>query len=120
MAYNIKLADRVRTYLRSIPDLKIEERKMFRGLAFLVHGKMCINVSGVNLMCRFHPLLQQDVARKPGFQSMIMKGRKYQGYCYVSLVGYESKKDFEYWIKLCLDFNGKAKTTKRKAGSRTT
>ena len=53
MAYDTKLADRIREYLAEIPNLKIEEKKMFRGLTFMVNGKMCINVSGENLMCRF-------------------------------------------------------------------
>ncbi len=30
MAYNTKLADRVKEYLANIPKLKIEEKKMFR------------------------------------------------------------------------------------------
>lgn len=114
MAYSIELADRVRKYLRSAPDLKIEEKKMFRGLSFLVNGKMCVNVSGENLMCRFDPEIQHEVSGKVGYQPMIMKGREYQGYCYVSEEGYKSKANFEYWLKLCLGFNEKAKASKRK------
>lgn len=49
MAYDTKLADRIREYLVKDPQRKIEEKKMFSGLAFLVNGKMCINVSGKNL-----------------------------------------------------------------------
>ena len=114
MAYCIELADRIRTHLRAIPNLKIEEKKMFRGLAFLVNGKMCINVSGENLMCRYDPTLKNEVSKKVGFEPMIMKGREYEGYCYISKNGYESKADFEYWLGLCLKFNEKAKATKRK------
>jgi len=114
MAYSIELADRVRKHLRSVPGLNIEEKKMFRGLAFLVNGKMCVNVSGQNLMCRFDPELQPLVSERAGFQRMIMKGREYQGYCYVSEEGYKSNTNFEYWMKLSLDFNEKAKTSKRK------
>jgi TfoX/Sxy family transcriptional regulator of competence genes len=58
MAYSTKLADRVREYLFRLPDLQIEEKKMFGGLAFLVNGKMCVNISGENLMCRFDPGLK--------------------------------------------------------------
>lgn len=57
MGYNIKLAERVRTYLLDLPKLKIEEKKMFGGLAFIVRGKMCVNVSGENLMCRFRGIV---------------------------------------------------------------
>ena len=40
MAYDTLLADRVRKYLAEFPKLEIEEKEMFRGLAFLVNGKM--------------------------------------------------------------------------------
>ncbi|HEY0651929.1 MAG TPA: TfoX/Sxy family protein [Chryseosolibacter sp.] len=114
MAYSTVLADRVRDYLGSIPKLKVEEKAMFRGLAFMVKGKMCVNVSGENLMCRFEPALEEEVSARPGFLPMIMRGRQLKGYCYVSEDGYRSKGNFEYWIKLCLDFNEKAKASKKK------
>ena len=114
MAYSTKLAERIRTYLESIPKIKVEEKEMFRGLAFLVNGKMCLNVSGDNLMCRYDPAMESEVAERTGFQPMIMKGKQLRGYCYVSEDGYKSKANFEYWLKLCLDFNEKAKASKKK------
>lgn len=113
MAYDTKLADRIREYLVDIPNLEIEEKKMFRGLTFMVNGKMCVNVSGESLMCRFDPNLQEVVAEKKGFQTMIMKGREYKGYCYISPDGIKTKKDFEYFVNLCLDFNKRAKSSKK-------
>jgi TfoX/Sxy family transcriptional regulator of competence genes len=113
MPYNINLADRIRAYLTQIPNLEIEEKKMFRGLTFMVNGKMCVNVSNDNLMCRFNPTLQEEIAAKNGYQPMIMKGREYKGYCYISPEGCKSKKDFQYFINLCLDFNNIAKASKK-------
>lgn len=117
MAYSIKLADRIRTYLEGIPNLKVEEKQMFSGLAFLVNGKMCVNVSHENLMCRFDPALENEVAEQIGFLPMIMKGKQLRGYCYVGEEGYKSKANFEYWLKLCLDFNKKARASKMKKTS---
>lgn len=113
MAYNIKLAERVRTYLTKFPPLTIEEKKMFSGLAFLVNGKMCINVSGENLMCRFDPDLTPSLETKTGFTPVIMKGSELKGYCYVEPAGFTNKKDFEFWMKLCLDYNDRAKASKK-------
>jgi TfoX/Sxy family transcriptional regulator of competence genes len=113
MSYDTKLADRIREYLAGFPKLTIEEKKMFSGLAFIVNGKMCINVSHDNIMCRFDPALQEEVAEKNGFLPMIMKGRELRSYCYVSPEGYTKKKDFEYWVNLCLSFNVKAKASKK-------
>jgi TfoX N-terminal domain len=114
MAYDLKLADRIRKSLSAVPKIKVEEKKMFRGTTFMVNGKMCVSVSGDNLMCRFDPALQKEVMEKPGFQPMIMKGREYKGYGYINPEGIKSKKNFDYWMGLCLDFNDKAKSSKKK------
>ena len=113
MTYDTLLADRVREYLAEFPKLEIEEKEMFRGLAFLINGKMCVNVSGQNLMCRFDPILTEELSEKTGFLQMIMKGKEYKGYCYVEPIGTKNKNDFEFWINLCLDFNDKAKSSKK-------
>ena len=113
MGYDTKLADRIREYLAGIPNLEIEEKKMFRGLTFMVNGKMCVNVSGENLMCRFDPSLLDEVAERNGYQSMIMNGKVYKGYCYISPEGIKANIDFEYFINLCLEFNKTAKASKK-------
>ena len=114
MAYNLKLANRIRSYLDGFHGVRVEEKEMFKGLAFMVNGKMCINVSGDHLMCRYDPVLEEEVAERNGFIPMIMKGKQLRGYCYVSEEGFKSKASFEYWLKLCLDFNARAKASKRK------
>jgi TfoX/Sxy family transcriptional regulator of competence genes len=112
MAYDEKLVDRIRESLSSIPH--VEEKKMFRGITFMVNGKMCVCVSGNEMMCRFDPALQETVAEKNGFRTMIMKGREYKGYGYVDQQVIKSKKDFDYWINLCLEFNSKAKASRKR------
>ncbi|MBS1744848.1 MAG: TfoX/Sxy family protein [Bacteroidetes bacterium] len=114
MAYDIQLADRVRAYIAQFPNLKIEEKRMFGGLAFLVNGRMCVNVSGDNLMCRFSPIKTEELSKKAGFLQMVMRGKIYRGYCYVEPKGIRTKKDFEFWINECLAFNKEAKTSKQK------
>lgn len=116
MPYNEKLAERLREALAHIP--KVEEKKMFRGLAFLVNGKMCVNVSGEEMMCRFDPELQETLAKRKGFRTMVMKGRVYKGYGYVSQEGIQFKKNFEFWLNQCLAFNSKAKASKKKVKKR--
>jgi TfoX/Sxy family transcriptional regulator of competence genes len=114
MGYSAELAERIRSYLALVSDIKVEEKEMFKGLAFLVNGKMCVNVSGEDLMCRYDPELEAEVAERPGVRPMIMKKRQLRGYCYVSEDGYRSISNFEYWLKLCLDFNKLAKASKKK------
>lgn len=114
MNYDIQLANRVREYLAVKPQLDIEEKAMFGGLAFMVNGKMCVNVSGSRLMCRFDPALEDIIAEKPGYEPMIMKGKNLKGYCYVDPIGFKSKKEFEYWVNVCLDYNDHAKSSKKR------
>lgn len=111
MAYNEKLADRLREALSHLP--KVEEKKMFRGVTFMVNNKMCVCVSGEELMCRFDPALHDTVSEKNGFRTMLMKGREYKGFGYVTPDAIKSKKDFDFWINLCLEFNSKAKASKK-------
>jgi TfoX/Sxy family transcriptional regulator of competence genes len=113
MAYDTILAARVRTYLSGIPAIEIEEKEMFGGLAFLINGKMCVNISGENLMCRFDLSLQEQLEKKAGYYPMIMKGREIAGYCYVEPDGLKDRKDLGFWLKHCLNFNDQAKASKK-------
>lgn len=113
MAFDASLATRVRDYLHARPQYLVSEKKMFGGLAFLVHGKMCVNVSGDRLMCRFDPQKTELLAKRPGFEPMVMRGKKLSGYCYVSPEGFDLDRDFDYWLKLCLDYNAAAVASKR-------
>lgn len=113
MAYNTELAERVRQKLDEFQYLKIVEKNMFGGLAFMINDKMCINVSGDRLMCRFDPKIQEEITKKIGYQKMIMRGKEYNGYCYVSSEGFRAEEDFNYWVNICLKFNEKAKSSKK-------
>jgi TfoX/Sxy family transcriptional regulator of competence genes len=116
MAYDEKLADRIREALQHLPN--VEEKKMFRGITFMVNGKMCLSVSGEEMMCRFDPALQDAVAEKNGFRVMRMKEREYKGYGYISKDALKSKKDFGYWVSLALEFTKRAKAAKKKRKSK--
>ncbi|MDB5014671.1 MAG: methyltransferase, partial [Daejeonella sp.] len=90
----------------------MEEKRMFGGLAFMVDGKMCISAGTDRMMCRIDPELHEEVIKKEGCQTVMMKGRKYKGYVYVSVVNIQNDAEFDYWLKLALDFNKRAKPSK--------
>jgi TfoX/Sxy family transcriptional regulator of competence genes len=112
MAYNEKLADRVREALEGVK--KVEEKKMFRGITFMVNGKMCVSVGGDELMCRIDPSVYEAALERGGCRPMIHGGRTMKGFVFVNEHGYKSPKDFNYWIGLALEFNKKAKASKKK------
>lgn len=115
MAYDLELAGILRQHLSNMaPSQRVEEKKMFKGVSFLVDGKMCMGISGNQLMVRFDPALQMEVEHKAGFSPMWMKERKYKGYGYIDQNSLLSEPDWRYWIGLCLDFNPRAKASKSK------
>lgn len=67
MIYDLKLVDRIREYLVKFSKLNVEEKEMFRGLTFMVNDKMCISVSGENMMCRFDPFCMRKLPKKVAF-----------------------------------------------------
>ena len=113
MAYDVRLVDTVREFLAETPDIEIEEKVMFGVLNFLVNGKTCVCVSGDNLMLRFDPKLQEQLSKRDGYERMLMKGKEYYGYCYINPSGFKNRKDFEYLIGLCLDYNKISKSSKK-------
>jgi len=112
MAYDEKLADRVREII-SVTHKNVEEKKMFGGLCFMVNGKMCIGVEKDKLMCRIDPLLYDEALEKDGCREMDFTGKPMKGYVYVEEEGFKKSKDLKYWVGLCLDFNKKAKKSKK-------
>jgi TfoX/Sxy family transcriptional regulator of competence genes len=116
MAFNEKLADRIREALVHLPN--VEEKYMFGGVCFMVNKKMCIGVVKDEMMCRIDPSLEEDVLERVGCRPMDFTGRPMKGYVYISEDGMKTKKTFDYWINLCLDFNLKAKASKKKKNTK--
>ena len=112
MAYNEKLTARIREALAHLP--KVEEKRMFRGVTFMVNNKMCITAGDNKIMCRIDPAIHEEIIKRKGCETVKMKGREYKGYGYISQDALKSKKDFNFWIQLCLDFNSRAKASAKK------
>jgi TfoX/Sxy family transcriptional regulator of competence genes len=107
MALNPALTKRVRDLLGNM--VQVEEKKMFRGIAFMVNGKMCVTVGDNRLMCRIDPLMHEEVILRPGVSTVKMKGRDYFGWIYVDESVVAEKRKLAYWIKLALKYNEKIK-----------
>lgn len=112
MAYNQVLKDRVKTALTHAPHVK--EKQMFGGIAFMVNGKMCISVGKDRIMCRIDPAIHGQTLKRKGCETVKMGGREYRGFVYVNEDGLRLKRDFDYWISLSLDFNNRAKISKKR------
>ena len=112
MGINEKIANRIREGLMNVK--KLEEKKMFRGMCFMVNGKMCICVSDEEIMCRVGPDKFEEALEKNGCRPMIHNGKAMKGFVFADETVLKSKKELDYWINICLEFNKKAKAAKKK------
>ncbi len=112
MAYNEILAERVRQILAST-DLQVEEKKMMGGLTFMVNGKMCIGILKDDLMARIAPEEYENALVKNGCGQMDFTGRPMKGFVFIDPEGTDRDEELEYWVKLALDFNPRAKASKK-------
>lgn len=112
MAYNEKLADRVREELASTG--KVEEKKMMGGLTFMVNGKMCVGVLNDDLMLRIAPEEYEQALEKTGCREMDFTGKPMKGFVFVNSDGTKSKKSLNDWVSLALTFNKRVKASKKK------
>ena len=113
MAYNEKLADMTRELI-SLTHKKVEEKRMFGGLCFMVNDKMCVGVEKERLMVRIDPALTDEVLEKDGCKPMDFTGKVMKGFVFVDADVLNTKRKLDYWIKLALDYNKVAKASKKK------
>ena len=112
MAYSEKLANRIRERISTLKS--VDEKEMMGGLTFMYNKKMCVGIIADEMMCRIDPERQDEALSKRGCRIMDFTGRPMKGYVMVADEGMKSKTDFEYWINLCLEFNKKTKSSKKK------
>lgn len=112
MAYNETLAERIREELSTVR--KVEEKKMMGGLTFMVNSKMCVGIVNDDLMARIDPAKYESSLDKKGCREMDFTGRPMKGFVFIGPEGTKGKKDLSYWVGLSLEFNKKAKVSKKK------
>jgi TfoX/Sxy family transcriptional regulator of competence genes len=82
MAYDEKLADRIRDVLEGAPD--VTERKMFGGIAFMVGGHMACGIVGDDLMLRLGAEGAAEALTRKHVREMDFTGRPMTGMVYVA------------------------------------
>jgi hypothetical protein len=113
MPYDEHLAERVKKVLTE-KRVRYEEKRMMGGLCIMVKDKMCIGIEKQKLMARVGPDAYQAALKKKGCHEMDFTGRPLNGYVYVDPKAIDLDSDLEYWVQLCLDYNPKAKSSKKK------
>jgi len=117
MPFNEELAARIRDALARKKN--IEEKKMFGGVGFLLHGNMLVGVGfllhgnmlvGVwkdSLIVRVGPDEYEDALIEPHVREFDITGRPMKGWAMVEAEGVENDDQLKDWIKRASKFVGK-------------
>jgi TfoX/Sxy family transcriptional regulator of competence genes len=97
MAYNGKLADRIRKVLAGQQGLS--ERKMFGGIAFMLRGKMCCGVVKDDLVVRVGPKLYEEALAEAHARPMDFTGRPLRGFVFIAPAGYKTDQALVKWVR---------------------
>jgi len=114
MAYDEKLADRTREII-SLTHKKVEEKKMFGGLCYMVNDKMCVGIEQERMMVRLDPSRYEEALEKEGCTPMDFTGKVMKGYVFVDAAVLNTKKQLDYWVQLALEYNDKARSSRKKS-----
>jgi TfoX/Sxy family transcriptional regulator of competence genes len=99
VAYDEKLADRIRELLGSESD--VTEQKMFGGLAFLIGGNMAVAASGQGgILVRADPAESDTLVATTKARLMEMRGRQMRGWLRVDADDVRTKPQLAKWVKL--------------------
>ena len=112
MAYDEFLAERIQRIYEE-KRVPFYAKKMFGGVCFLVDDKMCTGVIKNDLMVRIDPEINDIQLQRPGARPMDFSGKSMKGFIYVDPVHTDMDEDLEYWINLALEFNPRAKASKK-------
>ncbi|WP_083447682.1 TfoX/Sxy family protein [Nitrospira moscoviensis] len=112
MAYDERLAERVRSLLKGHPALV--ERKMFGGLAYMSQGKMFVGILNDDLVVRVGADGHDAALKEPHTRPMDFTGKPMRGYIYVGPGGVKTGSQLRTWLSKGLTFVAGVPPKKRK------
>lgn len=101
MAYNLQLAERIRSQLDGVPFV---EKKMFGGVGYLFNGNMACGVNKDDLIVRVAPEKHSALLKKPHVRPFDLTGRPMKGWLIVEAEGVRTKKLLHTWVQEGVEF----------------
>lgn len=102
MVYSKSLAARVRQVLIRQPG--VVEKRMFGGVAFLLHGNMLVCVWQDSLITRLGPERGEPALQQPHVRPFDVTGRPMRGWVMVDPDGLDSDAQLADWINQAAEF----------------
>ena len=104
MAFSEVLAERIRQRLARRKG--VEEKKMFGGVGFLLHGNMLVGVWKDSLIVRLGPDEGDEALKEPHVREFDITGRAMKGWVLVEPEGVEDDEQLTDWIGRATKFVG--------------
>jgi len=102
MAYDEKLADRLSALVKSRKGFA--RKKMFGGVAFMLHGNMCFGVHKDSLVIRTDEESANISLKRKYVKPFDITGRPMKGWIMVSKDGIKTKDSLDKWTSLAIKF----------------
>jgi len=102
MAFDESLAARIRDALAR--KRGVEEKKMFGGVGFLLHGNMLVGVWKDSLIVRLGPDNYDDALLEPHVREFDITGKPMNGWVLVEPEGVEGDHQLKGWIERATKF----------------
>lgn len=112
MAYDETLAGRIRDDL--MRQSGIDEKKMFGGIGFLLHGNLLVGVWKDSLIARIGPEAYDAALQEPDVREFDVTGRSMTGWVLVGQQAIADDAALSNWIRRALAF---VKTLPKKPGA---
>jgi hypothetical protein len=109
MPYNEALAERVKKLIQT--SKKLQEKKMFGGIAFLLNGNMCCGVHGDEVILRVDPEKYATLLTRDYVREFDLTGRPMKGWLLLNNKGAQKSTELKTWITEAV---GYAETLKKK------
>jgi hypothetical protein len=102
MAFSEELAERIRQGLARRKG--IEEKRMFGGIDFLLHGNLLVGVWKESLIVRLGPDEGEQALKDPHVSEFNITGRAMKGWVLVAPEGVEADDELSGWIERATKF----------------
>lgn len=103
MAYNTKLAERIRVETQGLP---IIEKKMFGGMGFILNGNLACGILGDDMIVRVRSDDYEKLLKRAHVKVFTMKNRPkpMKGWLMVEPDGYKTAKQLAQWVMTGVEF----------------
>jgi len=97
MAYDEELANRLREVVQD--ESGLTEKRMFGGLAFLIHGHLAVSASGQGgLLLRVDPADTDRLVEARDVSRFVMRGREMDGWLHIGTAAIDSDVALRDWV----------------------